>query len=70
MVQDKGVWQLFVEGEMQINARWPNAFWDEYSTQSGGLQTMVAPTMGTGVNETQGLTKSGLNAIALLNIGN
>ena len=41
MVQDKGVWQLFVDGEMQINARWPNAFWDEYSTQSGGLQMQI-----------------------------
>ena len=78
---DKDVWQLFVDGEMQINARWPNAFWHDYSvfdyTKWGfaSADSTFTPTMGTGIivdNGTQGLAKSGLNAtaaIALLNIG-
>ena len=24
-------WQLFVDGTMQVNARWPNAFWNDFS---------------------------------------
>ena len=28
---DYDIWQLFVDGEMQINARWPNAYWYDYS---------------------------------------
>ena len=78
---DKDVWQLFVDGEMQINARWPNAFWYDYSvfdyTKWGfaDANSTFDPTTGKGVivdNGTQGLAKSGLNAtgaIAILNIG-
>lgn len=28
---DFNIWQLFVDGEMQINARWPNVFWYDKS---------------------------------------
>ena len=28
---EEDIWQLFVDGEMQINARWPNTFWYDYS---------------------------------------
>ena len=78
---DEDVWQLFVDGEMQINARWPNSFWYDYSvfdyTKWGfaSADSTFNPTMGTGVivdNGKQGLAKSGLNAtgaIAILNIG-
>ena len=75
------IWQLFVDGEMQINARWPNAFWYDFSvfdyTRWGfaDAKSTFDPPTGTGVivdNGTQGLAKSGLNvtgAIAILNIG-
>ena len=75
------IWQLFVDGEMQINARWPNAFWYDFSvfdyTKWGfaDAKSTFDPLTGTGVivdNGTQGLAKSGLNAtgaIAILNIG-
>ena len=78
---DKDVWQLFVDGEMQINARWPNAFWYDYSvfdyTKWGFAddKSTFDPAAGTGVivdNGTKGLARSGLNAtgaIAILNIG-
>lgn len=75
------VWQLFVDGDMQINARWPNAFWYDYSvfdyTKWGFSSSMSTydATTGTGMmddNGTQGLAASGINAtgaIAILNIG-
>ena len=78
---NEDIWQLFVDGEMQINARWPNAFWYDYSvfdyTNWGfaDANSTFDPTTGKGVlvdNGTQGLAKSGLNAtgaIAILNIG-
>lgn len=75
------IWQLFVDGDMQINARWPNAFWYDYSVFdytkwgfSSSKSTYNANT-GTGMmddNGTQGLAASGINAtgaIAILNIG-
>ena len=75
------VWQLFVDGEMQVNARWPNAFWSDFSVFdyihwgfSSSKSTYDQDT-GTGVmddNGTQNLAGSGLNAtgaIAILNIG-
>ena len=78
---EKDIWQLFVDGEMQINARWPNAFWYDYSvfdyTKWGfaGASSTFDPSTGAGTivdNGTQGLSKSGINAtgaIAILNIG-
>ena len=78
---EEDIWQLFVDGEMQINARWPNAFWYDYSvfdyTKWGfaDAKSTFDPVTGKGVivdNGTQDLAKSGLNAtgaIAILNIG-
>ena len=75
------IWQLFVDGEMQINARWPNAFWYDFSvfdyTRWGfsSANSTYNEDTGTGVmvdNGTQDLADSGLNAtgsIAILNIG-
>ena len=64
---------------MQINARWPNAFWYDYFDYTkwafADSNSTFDPTTGKGVivdNGTQGLAKSGLNAtgaIAILNIG-
>ena len=78
---EQDIWQLFVDGEMQVNARWPNAFWSNFSVFdythwgfSAANSTYDADT-GTGVmtdNGTQNLAGSGLNstgAIAILNIG-
>lgn len=78
---DYDIWQLFVDGEMQINARWPNAYWYDYSvfdyTKWGFSSSKSTYSLdgGTGVmvdNGTQNLAKSGINAtgaIAILNIG-
>ena len=78
---DYDIWQLFVDGEMQINARWPNSFWYDYSvfdyTKWGfsSKESTYNLEEGTGVmidNDTQNLAKSGINAtgaIAILNIG-
>ena len=75
------IWQLFIDDEMQVNARWPNAFWYDYSvfdyTKWGfsDKSSTYDETTGTGImvdNGTQNLAKSGLNAtgaIAILNIG-
>ena len=78
---DYDIWQLFVDGNMQINARWPNAFWYDYSVfdytkwgYSSDNSTYDGDT-GTGImtdNGTRGLATSGINAtgaIAILNIG-
>ena len=81
MKLEHDTWQLFVDGEMQINARWPNAFWYDYSvfdyTRWGFSDTTSTYNLeeGTGVmidNGVHNLAKSGINAtgaIAILNIG-
>ena len=75
------IWQLFVDDEMQVNARWPNAYWYDYSvfdyTRWGfaDKSSTYDQDTGTGVmvdNGTHNLAKSSLNAtgaIAVLNIG-
>ena len=80
-ILNEDIWQLFVDGEMQVNARWPNAFWHDYSvfdyTKWGfaDVRSTFNSETGTGVivdNGTQDLSKSGLNAtgaVAILNIG-
>ena len=75
------IWQLFVDNQMQVNARWPNAFWQDFSVfnvsfwaSSAGNST-YDPTSATGVmvdNGDMNLAGSGINAtgaMALLNIG-
>ncbi len=78
---EQDIWQLFVDGEMQVNARWPNAFWHDFSVfdyerwgVSDANSTYDADTATSVMkdNGTQDLAKSGLNttdAIAILNIG-
>lgn len=78
---EEDIWQLFVDGEMQVNARWPNAFWYDYSVFNytkwafGDAKSTFNPATGKGVlvdNGTQGLAKSRVNAsgaITILNIG-
>jgi hypothetical protein len=78
---DFDIWQLFVDEEMQINARWPNAFWYDYSvfdyTTWGFSSSLSTYNLEEGIglmidNGTKNLAKSGLNAkgaIAILNIG-
>lgn len=78
---EEDIWQLFVDGDMQINARWPNAFWYDFSvfdyTKWGFSASNSTHNKETGYgvmcdNGTQGLAKSGINAtdaIAILNIG-
>ena len=78
---DEDTWQLFVDGEVQVNARWPNAFWHDYSVfdyTRWGFSTPLSTyslDKGTGImtdNGTQNLAKSGINAtgaVAILNIG-
>ena len=81
MELESDIWQLFVDGEMQVNARWPNAFWHDYSvfdyTHWGFSSSNSTYNLeeATGVmidNGTQDLAKSEMNAtnaIAILNIG-
>lgn len=78
---ESDIWQLFVNGEMQINARWPNAFWYDYSVFDYTRWGFSSPNatynlaQGAGImidNGTQDLASSGINAtgaIAILNIG-
>ena len=78
---EEDIWQLFVDEEMQINARWPNAFWYDYSvfdyTKWGFSASNSSYNVDKGIgvmsdNGTQGLANSGVNAtgaIAILNIG-
>ena len=63
---DQDVWQLFVDGEMMTNARWPNALWsDKKSDKSSKRGKMVDSGQ-------KDLAGSGINAegaMAILNIG-
>jgi hypothetical protein len=80
-ILDADIWQLFVDREMQVNARWPNAFWYDYSVfdyTKWGFSSNVSTynlNEGTGVmtdNGTKDLGGAGINAtdaIAVLNIG-
>lgn len=72
---DQDVWQLFVDGEMMTNARWPNALWSDktiFLNKYWGKSDRSS-TRGTMVdNGEQDLAGSGLNAtgaMAILNIG-
>lgn len=78
---DYDVWQLFVDDEMLINARWPNAYWYDKSVfdytkwgySSSDSTYNLEQGMGVMIdNGTKNLAKSGINAtgaIAILNIG-
>lgn len=78
---EQDIWQLFVDGEMQVNARWPNALWSDFSvfdyTRWGfsAANSTYDPRKATGRmvdNGTHDLAGVGLNAtgaVAILNIG-
>uniref|UniRef100_A0A1X7V710 DUF1565 domain-containing protein n=1 Tax=Amphimedon queenslandica TaxID=400682 RepID=A0A1X7V710_AMPQE len=77
---DFDIWQLFVDGEMQINARWPNAFWYDKSVfdyKKWGFSSKestfnLEKSTGVMIDNGTHLAKSGINAtgaIAILNIG-
>ncbi len=71
------IWQLFVDGEMQTSARWPNAeawtpsMWDK---DANWIQQDISSSDGTFIDEAGGqeLAASGLDltgAIAIMNTG-
>ncbi len=69
---EQDIWQLFMDGDMQINARWPNAFWNDFSvfdyTRWGfsDASSTYDPATVSGVmvdNGTQNLAGSGLNPL-------
>ena len=72
---DQDVWQLFVDGEMMTNARWPNALWSDKTVFLNKYwgKSARSSTRGRMVdNGDLDLAGSGLNAtgaMAILNIG-
>lgn len=74
-VIDQDIWQLFVDGQMMTNARWPNALWSDKTVfnSSYWAKSSNASTRGVMVdNGSKNLAGSGLNvtgAMAILNIG-
>lgn len=74
---EKDIWQLFIDGEMMTNARWPNALWsdktvflNEYWAKSSS-SSKPGKMVDSGEKE-KNLAGSGLDvtgAIAILNIG-
>ena len=72
---DQDIWQLFVDGEMMTNARWPNALWSNKTVflSSHWAKSAASSTRGRMVdNGVKDLAGSGLNAtgaMAILNIG-
>ncbi len=69
------IWQLFVDGEMMTNARWPNALWSDKTVFLNEYWGKSAKNSTRGTmndNGKQNLAGSGLNAtgaMAILNIG-
>lgn len=72
---DEDVWQLFIDGEMMTNARWPNVLWSDKTVFLPSYLAKSSKTSTRGVmvdNGVKDLAGSGLNAIgamAVLNIG-
>ena len=69
----KDIFQLFVDGEMMTNARWPNALWQDKTTFDEHYWGHSDPSSSRGLMVDSGeLAKSGLNmtgAMAVLNVG-
>lgn len=40
VVIDEDIWQLFIDGEMMTNARWPNALWSNKTTGENHLRSL------------------------------
>ena len=74
-VIDQDIWQLFIDGEMMTNARWPNALWSSKTVfnSSYWAKSSKLSTRGVMVDDgSKNLAGSGLNAtgaMAVLNIG-
>ncbi|KAL9951207.1 hypothetical protein ACROYT_G043829 [Oculina patagonica] len=72
---NQDIWQLFVDGEMMTNARWPNALWSDKTVFLNKYwgKSAKSSTRGRMVdNGEKDLAGSGLNvagAMAVLNIG-
>ena len=72
---EQDIWQLFVDGEMMTNARWPNALWSDRTVflNKHWAKSDKSSTRGTMVDSGEkNLAGSGLNgtgAMAILNIG-
>jgi len=71
---DQKVWQLFVDGEMMTNARWPNAKWSDKSIFNASLwgKSTDETTETTLHDKNELLSQSGIDAkgaVAVLNIG-
>lgn len=72
---DQDVWQLFVDGEMMTNARWPNALWSDKTVflNKYWAKSHKSSKRGKMVDSGQkDLAGSGINAegaMAILNIG-
>lgn len=72
---DQDIWQLFVDGEMMTNARWPDSLWSDKTIFLNKYWGKSAKNSRRGKmvdNGEQDLAGSGLNAtgaMAILNIG-
>ena len=72
---EQDIWQLFVDGEMMTNARWPNALWSDKTVFLNKYWAKSAKSSKRGKmvdNGAKNLAGSGLNvagAMAILNIG-
>ena len=72
---EQDVWQLFVDGDMMTNARWPNALWSDRTIflNKHWAKSAKSSTRGKMVDSgAKNLAGSGLNAtgaMAILNIG-
>lgn len=68
------IWQLFLDGEMMTNARWPNGKWSDKSIFLGTKWPTLSETSKRGliVNKGNSLANTNINmtdALAILNIG-
>ena len=74
-VVDQDIWQLFIDGVMMTNARWPNALWSNKTVFNASYWAKSSKISTRGVMVDDGskdLAGSGLNAtgaMAILNIG-
>ena len=69
------IWQLFIDGQMMTNARWPNALWSDKTVFNSSYWAKSSDKSTRGImvdNGLKNLAGSGLNAtgaMAVLNIG-
>ena len=71
---DQDIWQLFVDGKMMTNARWPNALWSDYTVFNNTYwaKSDKSSKRGIMVNKGNSLAASGIDAkgaMAILNVG-